>query len=232
MREVDVGRTEGVTCNKGLSAQTSWLPVHTRFLMFVCFFSLRGPWRLGHISAGISRSAKPAAPTTPRTNHHERHTEPLLCCCLGTWPLDLSQQGGFPAGHCLLLCPTERSLSQTFGKTLVYPHHAIQDLQVIHDCSCSSVVWNYPKVCIYSSFLSFFLQYSFFFTFFLWTTPPAACLLIRRKICPFGWTLCPRLSAVPSPPARWRCVSGKTPPTKCVVIVEQPILSGRQSTCC
>lgn len=124
---------------------------------------------MGHISAGISRSAKPAAPSTPWTNHHERHTEPLLCCRLGSRPLDLSQQGGFPAGHRLLLCPTECSLGQTFGKTLVYPHHAIQDLQVIHLSLCltncgysSEIILKFVFTLLSSRFSSIILSSSHF----------------------------------------------------------------------
>lgn len=135
------------------------------------FWCLRGAWRLGHVSAGVSRAAKPTSPTTPWTNHNERHTEPLLCCRLRSWPLDLPQQGRLPAGHRLLLCLAERSHSQTFGKTLVYPHHAIQDLQVIHfslcliDCGTPFVTCCYPKVCIYCFFL---------FPLFLSPTPSPA----------------------------------------------------------
>lgn len=60
----------------------------------------------------------------------------------------------------------------------------------------------------------------------------AACLLIRQKICPSGWTACPFLFAALCPAARWRCVSGKTPTTKCAATAARPILSGRRSTCC
>ncbi len=44
--------------------------------------------------------------------------------------MDLSQQGGLPAGHRLLLRAPECGRCQINRKTLVYPHHSIQELQV------------------------------------------------------------------------------------------------------
>lgn len=94
------------------------------------FSSLRGSWRLGHVSAGISRPAKSRPSRNPWTNHHQGPKEPCLCSCLGSRPLDLPQQGGLPAGYRHLLCPPECCLGQIYRKTLVFSHHSIQDLQV------------------------------------------------------------------------------------------------------
>lgn len=163
------------------------------------FSSPRDSWCLGHVSTGFSRPGKSCRTRPAWTNNHEGHKEPCLCCCLGSWPLDISQQRGLPAGCRLFLCAPECGHGEIDRKTLVHPHHTIQDLQV--------------NVCLFKYVLVwtpvYFLIPAIFF-------PPAAYLWIRQRICPTGWTICLQLFAALCPAARWRYDCGRTPTIKCV----------------